>query len=467
MAYTFTAFIKQVVTGLLTYFLFRLAFHIWTTALPGAGFGRSLLFTEVNDDQLLASVNTCEMFQEETVDDARPRVTLVGFKRLRRFWCRSGSYDVAEDEPKATRITFKKEYTLEEHEQEGATGEGHQTQTRDRPTPFDRSQNQPVSQPKLNTKEEGVIDSKQTLNDRHLKEEQLRRENEKKDSEDEIKDLKQENRKLEREKEEALLRLSELVSLKLRDNNPDIVDLSDAYRPTKLAEMFSELYDNEWTAAFIVMEENGFKDRQTIDFLLDVLMSLPNNDKVKKSLKDARKAVIPNLVPEMEQKFRVMIGEKCKDVTLCLTLSTNAFMQYVATCIKLCLLMNANDPPVVISYPGWVSCEKRSDSTEGIDNQNMAQSDGSSTDTQEEKGNASSTEAMETQRFSKDLFKEYTKRGKFVKFYVWPVVYLHEKGPLLAKGIAQGTEENIDCDQRWEWYKESDSNDLDGINCVF
>ncbi|XP_052792842.1 uncharacterized protein LOC128226815 [Mya arenaria] len=197
---------------------------------------------------------------------------LPGFKRLRRFWCRSGSYDVAEDEPKATRITFKKEYTLEEHEQEGATGEGHQTQTRDRPTPFDRSQNQPVSQPKLNTKEEGVIDSKQTLNDRHLKEEQLRRENEKKDSEDEIKDLKQENRKLEREKEEALLRLSELVSLKLRDNNPDIVDLSDAYRPTKLAEMFSELYDNEWTAAFIVMEENGFKDRQTIDFLLDVLM---------------------------------------------------------------------------------------------------------------------------------------------------------------------------------------------------
>ncbi|WAQ98110.1 hypothetical protein MAR_022483, partial [Mya arenaria] len=116
-----------------------------------------------------------------------------------------------------------------------------------------------------------VIDSKQTLNGRHREEEQLRRETKviENDREDEIKDLKQENRKLEREKEEALLRLSELVSLKLRDNNPDIVDLSDAYRPTKLPEMFS---DNEWTAGFIVMEEKGFKERQIIDFLLDVLM---------------------------------------------------------------------------------------------------------------------------------------------------------------------------------------------------
>ena len=31
--------------------------------------------------------------------------------------------------------------------------------------------------------------------------------------------------------------------------NPNIVDLSDNNRPTKLAEVFGEIYDNEWTDA--------------------------------------------------------------------------------------------------------------------------------------------------------------------------------------------------------------------------
>lgn len=37
---------------------------------------------------------------------------------------------------------------------------------------------------------------------------------------------------------------------KLTAGNPDIADLSDAYRPTKVAEQFSQLYDDEWTSAF-------------------------------------------------------------------------------------------------------------------------------------------------------------------------------------------------------------------------
>ena len=47
-----------------------------------------------------------------------------------------------------------------------------------------------------------------------------------------------------------ICRLSALTSSKLRDNNPNLTDLSDANRPTKISEMFSELYDNEWTDAF-------------------------------------------------------------------------------------------------------------------------------------------------------------------------------------------------------------------------
>ena len=44
-------------------------------------------------------------------------------------------------------------------------------------------------------------------------------------------------------------RLSATASAKLTDNNPNIADLSDENRPTKLSEQFSELYDNEWTDA--------------------------------------------------------------------------------------------------------------------------------------------------------------------------------------------------------------------------
>ena len=52
-----------------------------------------------------------------------------------------------------------------------------------------------------------------------------------------------------------LLRLSAVVAAELTNNNPNIADLSDDNRPTKLSDRFSELYDNEWTEAFIALEE--------------------------------------------------------------------------------------------------------------------------------------------------------------------------------------------------------------------
>ncbi|KAL4230135.1 hypothetical protein ACF0H5_010520 [Mactra antiquata] len=55
---------------------------------------------------------------------------------------------------------------------------------------------------------------------------------------------------LEVEKENLLLRLSRITGAQLTYNNPNIADLSDDKRPTKLAEEFSELYDNEWTDAY-------------------------------------------------------------------------------------------------------------------------------------------------------------------------------------------------------------------------
>lgn len=69
----------------------------------------------------------------------------------------------------------------------------------------------------------------------------------------------------------SCFRLSQAVAVKLQDNNPNIVDLSDQYRPTKLAEMFNELYDNEWTNVVSAMQET-FDDRQLINLLLQTVM---------------------------------------------------------------------------------------------------------------------------------------------------------------------------------------------------
>ena len=55
-------------------------------------------------------------------------------------------------------------------------------------------------------------------------------------------------------------------------DNPDIANLSDADRPTKLAEKYSELYDNEWTDAFDILTKHQKKeDEVAIAILLDII----------------------------------------------------------------------------------------------------------------------------------------------------------------------------------------------------
>lgn len=55
---------------------------------------------------------------------------------------------------------------------------------------------------------------------------------------------------------------------KLNDKNPNITDLSDSNRPTKIAEKYNELYDNEWTDALehlaeVYTEENAITELLT------------------------------------------------------------------------------------------------------------------------------------------------------------------------------------------------------------
>ena len=61
--------------------------------------------------------------------------------------------------------------------------------------------------------------------------------------------------------------MSKLAGDRQVDDNPDITDLSDKNRPTKLGEVFSELYDNEWANAFEELTAAGYDEEETIETL--------------------------------------------------------------------------------------------------------------------------------------------------------------------------------------------------------
>lgn len=43
-----------------------------------------------------------------------------------------------------------------------------------------------------------------------------------------------------------IFRLSKFASQQLTEGNPNIADVSDTHRPTRLGEMYSQLFDDEW-----------------------------------------------------------------------------------------------------------------------------------------------------------------------------------------------------------------------------
>ncbi|KAH3737819.1 hypothetical protein DPMN_044414 [Dreissena polymorpha] len=266
----------------------------------------------------------------------------------------------------------------------------------------------------------------------------------------EIKRLRQEKQLLETEKQDALTRLSQLMSSKLRDNNPNIADLSDTFRPTKIAELLTELYDNEWTDAFSVLDQQ-YTEKQGITFLLDIIMEayvfcekelteswshvqnhyLIENDTVTaKSLKDARKKKVLRHIDETERHFSTHLSTHFNEYP---SFSNNdAIKKYIMECVRLCLLMNANDPPVVIECPGWHPRIWKQAHTR------MPMVNGKPTSGKAVVGIGIDEQPMPRQVFEKAVFKEYTCRGPYIEYIVWPITYLHRNGPMLAKGIAQG-----------------------------
>ena len=84
----------------------------------------------------------------------------------------------------------------------------------------------------------------------------------------------------------CIIRLSALAGDRLRLNNPGIADLSDEYRPNKLAEKFNELYDNEWTEFYEDLERTGNTEKQIIGQLLQLIQVEKRSDSLELEFKN-------------------------------------------------------------------------------------------------------------------------------------------------------------------------------------
>ena len=68
--------------------------------------------------------------------------------------------------------------------------------------------------------------------------------------------------------------MSQLAGNKLMDRNSAITDLSDPNRPMRLGERFSEIYDNEWTDAFVKLTEVHEDEKARVQILLNTAQVL-------------------------------------------------------------------------------------------------------------------------------------------------------------------------------------------------
>ncbi|XP_052277964.1 uncharacterized protein LOC127876660 isoform X9 [Dreissena polymorpha] len=288
-------------------------------------------------------------------------------------------------------------------------------------------------------------------------------------------ELKENLIKLQTEKDELTLRLSKVVGEKLMKDNPNITDLSDKNRPTKLGEMYTELYDNEWTDAYEALTQSGYRDREAIETLFETLkgcfefcqskadqlvestvkaaanvlfqevqeqmkdqkklrqtlavvskqdnrsdvdvlkqfffktLSLQrrwkskNSDDTKQSLevlgtiyqpqsfeeelKRIRKQMSVILIPVVQNAFlKTYWDDKCNPV----------MKPFIKKCLFLCWMMVVQGPPMCFDWS-----------------------------------------TKEGSQFDANLYKQYTGSGKVVEFVVWPTLFLHNGGPVIAKGFAQ------------------------------
>ncbi|XP_033743515.1 uncharacterized protein LOC117329605 [Pecten maximus] len=264
-----------------------------------------------------------------------------------------------------------------------------------------------------------------------------------------------------REKNELLNRLSAVAGQRLRDNNPAIADLSSEIRPTKIAEGFKELYDNEWTEAFIELKDQGYQDIVAIQFLITAvedsfeftadisrrrLEHLEASTRALVSHKEEKPDAVRHInkaktISERDMKSEhryqygsvqqhadqkqvasAILSEECADLLKQLRkASAQALVEEIQNCFIENRMRNketAVKQKAMIDF--YKECAKitwfMSVQTPPL---------------------TLAPKPAKDSPIQTDLYLQYTQSGSKVDYVVWPACLLHENGPLLAKGVVQ------------------------------
>ncbi|XP_053398896.1 uncharacterized protein LOC123556660 [Mercenaria mercenaria] len=239
-----------------------------------------------------------------------------------------------------------------------------------------------------------------------------------------LQNLKLEKDKLEKSLSDTQSRLSKLMGDKLSDNNPDIADLSDNNRPTKLAEKYQELYDNQWTDAYEVAEDY-FPDKSEhyrIKVLLQILMKVYSHcaQEIKRQDKELLQAMYrTSSIEKTSQDLPVTMKSLLKEIKRLAAPDaignlTEGYLQdytktsfgefnlkvkdFVRECITICWLMVCQEPPLVFHL-----------------------------------------NVQKGEQFDNNKYKHYTLTGTVIDYVVWPALLLHQEGSVLCKGVVQCT----------------------------
>ncbi|CAC5413586.1 unnamed protein product [Mytilus coruscus] len=183
---------------------------------------------------------------------------------------------------------------------------------------------------------------------------------------------------------------------KTPEEMPDIPNMEEPMRPTKIADMFNQIYQNVWPRAYEIANEKLNDEKLSCVYLLTIFkfnipqLSVKNLKVVKETRKHIAKQTIANLYglfmsPES--------GTGTKDIPLELE-------PFVRSCLEVCWYSAIQDPPLCFVFDTGVSWE------------------------------------LDT-----NYFEMFTKTGIYVDFIVWPAMLLHNHGAVLQKGVVQALDE--------------------------
>lgn len=235
----------------------------------------------------------------------------------------------------------------------------------------------------------------------------------------------QRNQLEEKEKriEELTTRLSRIASQQLIQGNPNITDLSDGNRPTKLGERFSQVYDDQWSEAFEALKAKGKQEKETVTELSHIVQSIYGfmqksvGELMQKLASETSKVIMcpfqsTSLQPASHREVPLngtdgiirdlvktqghhALKSVQKELGLTKRGGDKRIDKYIEILSELIWYMVIQDPPMVLKF---------------IKNGEKMDKEGP--------------------------FKPYSKTGSVADVCVWPALLLHEGGPLIAKGFA-------------------------------